>query len=192
VLLALSTSHEIGLAGVAAVFIAFALASALLIPRWRPDFPGANGRKWFILATLLLFAAMLFAVETFAKEEEEGVGHEAAPTATETGTGTGTGTTQQPAPQPPAQGDAAAGKAVFDSQGCSGCHTFTPAGAKGTVGPNLDEVLKGKDAAFIRESIVNPNAEIAQGFQPNIMPQDYGQKLSDKQLNDLVAFLSQS
>jgi cytochrome c oxidase subunit 2 len=53
-------------------------------------------------------------------------------------------------------------------------------------------VLKGKDAAFIRESIVNPNAEIAQGFQPNIMPQDYGQKLSDKQLNDLVAFLSQS
>jgi cytochrome c oxidase subunit 2 len=81
---------------------------------------------------------------------------------------------------------------VFDSQGCNGCHTFAAAGAKGTIGPNLDQALQGKDAAFIRESIVNPNAEITQGYQPNIMPQDFGQKLSDKQLNDLVAFLSQS
>jgi cytochrome c551/c552 len=193
VLLALSTGHKIGLAGFAAVFIAFALASALLIPRWRPDFPGSHGRKWFILATLLLFAAMLFAVETFAKEEEEGE-HEAAPTATETQPGGGattpTGTQTTPTQAPP--GNAAAGKAVFASEGCGGCHTFAPAGATGTTGPNLGEVLKGKDAAFIRRSIVEPNAVIAQGFQPNIMPPDYRQKLSDKQLNDLVAFLSTS
>jgi mono/diheme cytochrome c family protein len=191
VLLALSTGHKIGLAGFAAVFIAFALASALLIPRWRPDFPGSHGRKWFVLATLLLFAAMLFAVETFAKEEE---GHEAEKGAVEQPGGGETApaeTQTTPTPQAPA-GDAAAGKAVFASQGCGGCHTFAPAGTNGTIGPNLGEVLKGKDAAFIRESIVNPNAEIAQGFQPNIMPPDYGQKLSDKQLNDLVAFLSTS
>jgi mono/diheme cytochrome c family protein len=187
VLLGLTTGQEIGLAGFAAVFIAFALISALLIPRRRPDYPGAHGLKWFILATLLLFVAMLFAVETFAKEEEPE--HEAAPTTTETGT-------TQPGPQPPPppapQGDAAAGREVFDSQGCNGCHTFTPAGARGTIGPDLDEALQGKDAAFIRESIVSPNADITQGYQPNIMPQDFGQKLSDKQLNDLVAFLSQS
>ncbi len=186
-LLALSTSHEIGLAGFAAVFIAFALASALLIPRWRPDFPGSRGRKWFVLATLLLFVAMLFAVETFAKEEEEG--HEATPT-TETQP-----TESEPAPGPPpppaAQGNPAAGKAVFASQGCGGCHVFTAAGTNGQIGPNLDEALKGKDAAFIRESIVEPNAEIAQGYQPNVMPQDFGQKLSEKQQNDLVAFLTQ-
>jgi mono/diheme cytochrome c family protein len=185
VLVALTTGQEIGLAGFAAVFIAFALISALLIPRWRPDYPGAHGLKWFLLATLVLFVAMLFAVETFAKEEEEPE-HEAAPTVTETGT-------TQPKPQPPPpQGNPAAGRAVFDSQGCNGCHTFAAAGAKGTIGPNLDQALQGKDAAFIRESIVNPNAEITQGYQPNIMPQDFGQKLSDKQLNDLVAFLSQS
>jgi mono/diheme cytochrome c family protein len=184
VLVALTTGQEIGLAGFAAVFIAFALASALLIPRWRPDYPGSHGLRWFILATLVLFVAMLFAVETFAREEEPE--HEAAPTATETGT-------TQPRPQPPPpQGNPAAGRAVFDSQGCNGCHTFAAAGAKGTIGPNLDQALQGKDAAFIRESIVNPNAEITQGYQPNIMPQDFGQKLSDKQLNDLVAFLSQS
>lgn len=184
-MLALTTGQEIGLAGFAAVFIAFALASALLIPRWRPDYPGSRGLKWFILATLVLFVAMLFAVETFAKEEEPE--HEAAPTATETGT-----TQPGPQPPPPPQGNPAAGRAVFDSQGCNGCHTFAAADAKGTIGPDLDQALQGKDAAFIRESIVDPNAEITQGYQPNIMPQDFGQKLSDKQLNDLVAFLSQS
>jgi mono/diheme cytochrome c family protein len=184
VLLALSTGQKIGLAGFAAIFIAFALASALLIPRWRPDFPGAHGRKWFILATVLLFVAMLFAVETFAKEEEPA--HEAAATATETGA---TQTGPQPPPPPAQQGNPAAGRAVFESQGCGGCHTFEPAGTNGTVGPDLDQALQGKDAAFTRQSIVSPNAEITQGFQPNIMPQDFGQKLSDTQLNNLVAFL---
>ena len=47
----------------------------------------------------------------------------------------------------------------------------------GSVGPNLDEALKGKDADFIKESIVDPNAEVASGFQPDIMPQDYGSQL---------------
>ena len=36
-------------------------------------------------------------------------------------------------------GDATAGKTVFMSAGCVGCHTLADAGAKGTVGPNLDE-----------------------------------------------------
>jgi cytochrome c oxidase subunit 2 len=50
-------------------------------------------------------------------------------------------------------------------------------------------VLKGKDAAFIKTSITDPNAEIASGFQPNIMPQSYGSQLTSQQINDLVAFL---
>ena len=87
------------------------------------------------------------------------------------------------------KGDAAAGKQVFDAQGCGSCHAFEPAGSTGTVGPNLSEALKDKDAAFIQQSIVDPNAEVADGFQPNIMPQTYGSQLSDKQLADLVAFL---
>jgi mono/diheme cytochrome c family protein len=88
-------------------------------------------------------------------------------------------------------GNAEAGASVFESQGCGGCHTYEPAGSNAEVGPNLDEVLQGKDAEFIRSSIVNPNAEIAEGFQPNVMPGDYGQKLSDQDLADLVAFLQQ-
>jgi cytochrome c oxidase subunit I len=33
----------------------------------------------------------------------------------------------------------AAGKQVFASAGCGGCHTLTAAGSTGTVGPNLDQ-----------------------------------------------------
>jgi cytochrome c oxidase subunit II len=87
------------------------------------------------------------------------------------------------------KGNATAGKKVFDSQGCGSCHTYVPAGSTGNVGPNLSQALKGKDAAFIHQSIVDPNAVIASGFQPNIMPQTYGSQLSDQQLADLVSFL---
>jgi mono/diheme cytochrome c family protein len=87
------------------------------------------------------------------------------------------------------KGNPEAGKKVFADNGCGGCHTFQAAGTSGTTGPNLDEVLKGKDADFIEESIADPNAEVASGFAPNIMPQDYGSQLSAQELADLVAFL---
>src|SRR4051812_27976270 len=80
-------------------------------------------------------------------------------------------------------GAAPDGKALFASNGCGGCHTLADAGTQGTTGPELDKVLKGKDKAFIRESIADPNKEIAPGFQANLMPQDFGQKLSPDELN---------
>ncbi len=89
------------------------------------------------------------------------------------------------------KGDPAAGKKVFADAGCGGCHTFAPAGSTQTTGPNLGEVLKGKDEAFVRESITNPSAEIASGY-PDVMPKTYGTQLTSKQLADLVAFLLQS
>ena len=88
-----------------------------------------------------------------------------------------------------AKANPAAGKQVFASNSCAGCHTYAPAGAKGTTGPDLGKVLKGKDAEFIKTSITDPNAAIAKGYPPNVMPQTYGQSLSSTQLNDLVAFL---
>ena len=88
-----------------------------------------------------------------------------------------------------AKGDPAAGKTSFNDAGCGGCHTFAPAAAKGSIGPNLDDALQGKDADFIKESITDPNAEVASGFQPGIMPQDYSSQLTSQQIADLVAFL---
>jgi uncharacterized cupredoxin-like copper-binding protein len=70
VLLALSTWHKIGLAGVAAVFIVFALASSFLFPRYRPSFP-AGRLGWFVVVTLALFVGMLAAVEIFGAEPAE-------------------------------------------------------------------------------------------------------------------------
>jgi mono/diheme cytochrome c family protein len=87
-------------------------------------------------------------------------------------------------------GNAAAGKKVFAAQGCGSCHADQAAGTNGNVGPNLTTGLKGKTPAFIQQSIVDPNADVTEGYQPNIMPQTYGDQLSKTQLADLVAFLS--
>jgi mono/diheme cytochrome c family protein len=90
-----------------------------------------------------------------------------------------------------ARGDAAAGKEIFTKTAqpaCSSCHTFAPAGSTAMVGPNLDQGLAGKSPDFILESIVDPGAEITAGFT-DIMPKDYADKLDQKQLADLVAFL---
>ena len=57
--------HEIGLVVVAAIFIAFALASSFLVPRYKPDFPGPNGMSTFIIASVVLFALMVAAVNFF-------------------------------------------------------------------------------------------------------------------------------
>jgi uncharacterized cupredoxin-like copper-binding protein len=74
----LSTGHAIGLGVTAAIFIAFALASSFLAPRKWPDFPGEHGLAVFMIASVVLFLAMLGAVEVFGVEEEAEAGHETA------------------------------------------------------------------------------------------------------------------
>ena len=84
------------------------------------------------------------------------------------------------------------GKTIFTSAAtnCKACHTLADAGATGTIGPNLGVVLKGKDPAFIKQSIVDPSAVIAPGFQDGIMPPNYGQTLTQAQIDALVKYLS--
>ena len=91
-----------------------------------------------------------------------------------------------------AQGVAAQGQQIFDEQGCSGCHTLEAAGATGTIGPDLDEELADESPSFIRDSIVDPDAELAQGFNQGIMPDNFGDALSPEQLDTLVEYLRQS
>ena len=90
-----------------------------------------------------------------------------------------------------------AGEKVFNgTSGCGGCHTLAKAGANGKVGPPLDNLSAAAKAAgestpaFIRESIVNPNKHIANGYPPNVMPKTFGSSLSKKDLDDLVTYLS--
>jgi cytochrome c oxidase subunit 2 len=92
----------------------------------------------------------------------------------------------------------AAGLSAFNSKSCSSCHTLSAAGAKGNVGPDLDKLVSyAKQAkqplpAFVRQSIVDPEAYVQPGYPKGVMPTSFGQQLTKTQLDALVAFLVQS
>jgi mono/diheme cytochrome c family protein len=77
-------------------------------------------------------------------------------------------------------GDATAGKAVFTSAGCVGCHTLSAAGSTGTVGPNLDDAKPSL-------SLVIERVTHGAGAMPNFSTQ-----LSAKQIADVAAFVVSS
>jgi cytochrome c oxidase subunit 2 len=88
------------------------------------------------------------------------------------------------------------GKALFTSNACDSCHTFTPAGANKKIGPDLDNLRQEAQRAgqpleqFIRQSIVDPNAYVEPGFPKNIMPTTFS-SLPKAQLDALVTYLAQ-
>ena len=77
------------------------------------------------------------------------------------------------------------GQAVFARMGCGGCHTLAAASARGEIGPDLDARLPSHTAATLRARILDPpaNEDFAQ------MPADFGERMSDDELDALVAFL---
>jgi mono/diheme cytochrome c family protein len=81
------------------------------------------------------------------------------------------------------------GAQVFANNGCGGCHTFAAAKSGGVTGPNLDEVLVGQSPAMVHESIVDPNKEIAKGYPANVMPANFDETISAKELEQLVEYL---
>jgi mono/diheme cytochrome c family protein len=89
------------------------------------------------------------------------------------------------------------GDQIFTAAGCAGCHTFSPAGSNGTIGPNLNQLktqagklVPGKSAEqYIRESLEDPGAYIVKGF-PNAMPPFKG-RLTDQQIKAIVDYLLQ-
>jgi nitric oxide reductase subunit C len=107
-------------------------------------------------------------------------------------------------------GDAEAGRQLYQQQtigsrqapGCVSCHSLEP--GKVIVGPSHAHVAsraaeqvnssgyngQASDArGYLRESILEPNAHIVEGFDAGIMYQDYAEVLSQQQVDDLVAFL---
>jgi mono/diheme cytochrome c family protein len=193
VLSALATSHKVGIAVVAGVFIAFALASSFLLPRWAPNFPGRRVRL-FAAVTVLLTAGMLAAVIALAAEPKEERNAEETTTTTTTTAPLTTAPTKTTTAPPAQQGDADAGKALFSAQGCNACHTFKPAGATAKVGPDLGNLAadakkanRGSLDAYTAESIKDPTAYTVPGYPKGVMPPF---QLSDKQIADLVAFLT--
>lgn len=84
---------------------------------------------------------------------------------------------------PQVAGDVGKGKELFRGKGaCAGCHTI---GAEGRAyGPDLSDIGSRRSAAGLRESLIDPNAEIAEGFVPVHAVTRQGEKVSGIRLNE--------
>jgi mono/diheme cytochrome c family protein len=187
-----STGHEIVLACVAAAFIGFGLISAFVLPARNPNFPG-KGMPIYATIAVLFFVAMIASVLILDKDTKEATGAGAtttqagqttgAPTTPSSTTTSGSTTGASPTPTTTSsggsatQGDATAGKGVFASAGCTGCHTLKAAGSTGTTGPNLDQ-LKPSFTAVVHQ-VTNGGG---------LMPAFKGQ-LTPTQINDVAAYV---
>ncbi len=82
----------------------------------------------------------------------------------------------------------ARGRARFEDEGCDRCHSIAAIDADGKLGPRLDVI--DDDADDIAEAIVEPREDIVDGFAEKLMPDDYGDRLSDAEVADLAAFVA--
>ena len=170
------TSRALLVGGTVAVAV---LVGATMVFAWRNAADEQHHREAELAEDT---AANEQAGDTAEADEEAGSG-----AAEETST-TQSSTTTQAATE---TGDPEEGAQLFESQGCSGCHTLAAAGSTATTGPDLDGALKGESADFIKTSIVDPNKTVAKGYPPNVMPQTFGD-LPEDEINSLVAYLVQS
>jgi mono/diheme cytochrome c family protein len=92
-------------------------------------------------------------------------------------------------------GDPASGQQLAVLNGCVGCHQLDPTQA--VTAPswhNMANVAVARrpgmsPAAYLYESIVEPNAYIVQGYPAGIMPQNYDQSLTTEQIVDIIAYM---
>jgi mono/diheme cytochrome c family protein len=94
--------------------------------------------------------------------------------------------------------DLDAGRELFISTGCGSCHALQDAGTTAEIGPNLDtDIPLAAEAAgasiedYIRTSITDPDAWVMPRYSNGVMPGDYGDQLSEEELDNLVAYLVQ-
>jgi mono/diheme cytochrome c family protein len=130
-----------------------------------------------LIAGALVIAAVVMAVVAFTSGDDEATERAAAP----------------PAATPSGSvSDVRDGQAVWTEQGCGSCHTLAAANATGTLGPDLEQNLRGMPASYIKESIVAPSKVAAAGYGTGMMPEDYGARIAPGDLDRLVQFLRES
>ncbi len=83
-------------------------------------------------------------------------------------------------------GDSEAEK-IIAQFGCQACHIIL--GSGGELGPSLENVGVYLNADQIRQSIIEPNTVLTEGFPSGVMPPNFAEQMSDAQLDALVIFL---
>jgi cytochrome c551/c552 len=82
-------------------------------------------------------------------------------------------------------------RVVGVNPGCVTCHSLEEGVT--LVGPSLSEVSSRvagmSDADYVRQSIIEPDAYVVEGFSPGQMSPDWGRILSEEQIDSLVDFL---
>jgi mono/diheme cytochrome c family protein len=71
---------------------------------------------------------------------------------------------------------------------CDACHMVN--GEGGEVGPNLSKIGTSRDRAYLRRAILDPNADVAEGFEADMMPEDLGEQMYVTELEILLDFLA--
>lgn len=99
-------------------------------------------------------------------------------------------------------GNAANGEKLFASAvigpnnapGCVTCHSLEPdvvivGPSQAGLGTRAATRVPGKSAEeYIRESIINPNAYLVEGFAEGVMYQNYATDLTETEINDIIAY----
>jgi len=85
------------------------------------------------------------------------------------------------------EGPATTAVAALEKFSCTACHDLE--GSEAEAGPKLDGLATRMDRQKIVESILNPNAEIAEGYEEDAMPQDFGEQMRVSELNLIVDYL---
>lgn len=80
------------------------------------------------------------------------------------------------------------GRSTFTNAGCVACHRRE--GQGGIEGPDLDALAGTSDPTYVRESILEPKAQIVPGYDGIEMPTNYGEILSEPEIDALQYYLS--
>ena len=133
--------------------------------------PATYGGQFYAQELELLVAYMKASVSSAGEGSAESAANEKAGTAADVA--------------PEAGGD---GESLMTRHGCGACHKFgTQVGA---IGPDLNTIGAIRDSDSLRRSILDPNAEISEGYTPNLMPPIYAAQLNSEELDLIVDYLA--
>lgn len=160
-----------------------------------------------VIASVVVVIGLLFLMVTRANPNmapEQAAAPAPTPAAAESQAPSEAEETPEASPEAPSEEVLALGAEVFQAQGCGACHTLEGV-SQGVVGPNLSNLPDvaperaaaagvADAAAYVHQSIVEPGAYVVEECPtgpcpPGTMPANFGQVLSDEEVNALVQYL---